>query len=93
MPFCASCTSVEKKVEYRCKLHKKSKVFYTMQSKSVSKGNLLSAIDRAVYCKEKVNNYLINVDELSKLEYDLKNGRANQENAIHIAVAKILLSV
>ena len=33
------------------------------------------------------------VDELSKLEYDLKNGRANQENAIHIAVAKILLSV
>lgn len=33
------------------------------------------------------------VDELSKLEYDLKNGRANQENAIHIAVAKILLSI
>ena len=33
------------------------------------------------------------VDELSKLEYDLKNGHANQENAIHIAVAKILLSI
>lgn len=33
------------------------------------------------------------VDELSRLEYDLKNGRANQENAIHIAVAKILLSI
>ena len=33
------------------------------------------------------------VDELSKLEYGLKNGRANQENAIHIAVAKILLSI
>ena len=33
------------------------------------------------------------VDELSILEYDLKNGRANQENAIHIAVSKILLSI
>ena len=32
-------------------------------------------------------------DELSKLEFDLKSGRANQENAVHIAVAKILLSI
>ena len=33
------------------------------------------------------------VDELSKLEFELKNGKANQENAIHIAVSKILLSL
>ena len=30
--FCAICTSVEKSAQYRCKLHKKSKDFYTMVS-------------------------------------------------------------
>lgn len=30
-------------------------------------------------------------EELSQLEYDIKSGRANQDNAVHITVAKILM--
>ncbi len=51
--FCAGYTSVEKNIKNKCNLHKKSKVFYTMISKNISKLHLPRAQKYKVNIKNK----------------------------------------